>query len=204
MSISKIYLNESATGKLVAAELYDEVSDVHLAMWDATWRPAMKAHCAGRVVSDSPEDHHWDWKNKANHWRPLLQYHSFAIVCRHELQGLMLASDTAQARLAVQAGKPLVYIEFVATAPWNRIEMQQPPRYRGVGTAFVAMAIQLSIDMGYKGRAALHSLPDAETFYKTACGMTAVQRDPGPHQNLMYYELTEKQADMFCQKPGKS
>ncbi|MEI7880931.1 MAG: hypothetical protein WCI95_08665 [bacterium] len=82
--------------------------------------------------------------------------------------------------------------------------MQQPPRYRGVGTAFVAMAIQLSVDMGYKGRAGLHSLPAAETFYKTACGMTAVQRDPGPHQNLMYYELTEKQADMFRQKPGKS
>ena len=34
-------------------------------------------------------------------------------------QGLMLVSDFKSARLQVQFGKPIVYVEFVATAPWN-------------------------------------------------------------------------------------
>src|SRR6267154_6515909 len=92
--------------------------------------PAMEAYCEGRTALNKPEDHHWDWKWKADEWRPLLGYHSFAIVCENDLQGLMLVSDFKSARLRVQFGKPVVYVEFVATAPWNRPELQKPPRFR--------------------------------------------------------------------------
>lgn len=201
---SNVYLQESSSGSYVLAKLYDEVSDKHLAMWNATWKPALEIHCKGRALVDSPEDYHWDWKWKANAWRPLLKYHFYSIMCRGELQGLMLANDTTTARLPEQAGKPLVYIEFVATAPWNRAEVQRPPRYRGVGSAFMAKAVQLSNEMGYSGRIGLHSLPEAERFYRDSCGMTAVQRDPGFLQQLMYFEMSEKQAETFCQKPRKS
>jgi GNAT superfamily N-acetyltransferase len=126
-------------------------------------------------------------------------YHSFAIVCENDLQGLMLASDFRSARLQAQFGKPIVYVEFVATAPWNRPEVQKPPRYRGVGTVMVAAAVELSWDLGYRGRIGLHSLPAAERFYRESCGMTELGKDAA-HQNLMYYEMTDNQAERLRQK----
>ena len=196
-----VYLKESATGKLVEAELYDEVSDTHLAMWDSTWVPAMRAHRA-RTQTASPEDHHWDWRRKANAWRPMLGYRSFAVVCKCELQGMMLASDFQSARLASQFGKPLVYVEYVATAPWNRPEVQKPPRYVGAGGVLVDAAIQLSLDSHFHGRIGLHSLPQAEDFYRRKCGMTELGQDFS-HENLMYFEMTEEQAKEFRRKRGQ-
>ncbi|PYK00350.1 MAG: GNAT family N-acetyltransferase [Verrucomicrobia bacterium] len=199
MTESRVFLRKSETNELVESSLLDEVTDHHLALWNGSWRPAMEAYCAGRVLRDKPEDHHWDWKWKANEWRPLLGYHSFAIVCENDLQGLMVASDFKSARLQAQFGKPIVYVEFVATAPWNRPELQNPPRYRGVGTVMVAAAVELSWDLGYRGRIGLHSLPKAEPFYRESCGMTELGKDAA-HQNLMYYEMTDNQADRFRQK----
>jgi hypothetical protein len=196
MQESRVYLRKSATGQLVEASLLDEVSDRHLALWNGAWQAAMQAHCRGRVFHNKPEDHHWDWKWKANEWRPLLGYHSFAITCEGELQGLMLASDLRSARLEAQFGKPIVYVEFLATAPWNRPEIQNPPRYRGVGTVMVTAAVELSWELGYRGRTGLHSLPAAETFYREVCRMHALGKDSA-HQDLMYFEMTEKQADAF-------
>jgi hypothetical protein len=85
-------------------------------MWSGSWSAAMQAHCAGRTLRDKPEDHHWDWKWKAGERRPMLGYHSFAITSEGELQGLMLVSDLKSARIQAQFGKPIVYVEFVATA----------------------------------------------------------------------------------------
>ena len=196
MTKSAIYLRESATGKHVQATLCDEVSDEHLKMWEATWRPAMEAHCAKRTYHDTPEDAHWDWKTKATGWRSMVSSHSFAIVCRAELQGLMWASDIESARLAAQFGKPLVYVKYLATAPWNRPEVQKPPRYRGVGTVLIAAAMQLSLDLEYEGRIGLHSLPAAERFYQNTFGMRALGRDAAC-EDLMYFEMTEVQAKLF-------
>jgi hypothetical protein len=198
MTRSTIYLWKSETGKLVRAILSDEVSDDHLEMWSTTWLSAMAAYCAGRNPKNKPEDHHWDWQTKSDHWRPLLAYHSFAIVCDGELQGLMLTHDLKTARLPVQAGKAIVYVDYLATAPWNRREIQRPPRYRGVGTAFIAAAAQLSVDLGYRGRIGLHSLPAAEKFYCDACGMTALGPDM-TYYGLTYFEMTERQTVLYRQ-----
>jgi HTH-type transcriptional regulator, competence development regulator len=134
MNVSTVYLKRGDAGELVEASLADEVTDAHISLWDKTWSPMMQAHSANKKLSDKPEDRHWDWREKAGWWRPLLGYHSFALLCRNELQGMMLASDFKSARLQTHFGKPVVYIEFLATAPWNRPEFQKPTRYRGVGT----------------------------------------------------------------------
>src|SRR2546425_5256086 len=118
MTESRVFLRKSETNELVESSLLDEVTDHHLAMWNGSWRPAMQAYCAGRVLRDKPEDHHWDWKWKANEWRYLLGYHSFAIVCENDLQGLMVASDFKSARLQAQFGKPIVYVEW--RRDWTR------------------------------------------------------------------------------------
>lgn len=190
-----------ATDQLVEASLFDEVTDEHLVMWKNTWSPMMQAYCAGRDQADKPEDYQWDWKWKADRWRPLLTFHSFAIVCENDLQGLMLANDLKSARVQAQFGTPIVYVELLATAPWNRAKIQKPKRFRGVGTVMMAAAIQLSLDLGFKGRIGLHSLPDAEAFYQNDCGMTPLGRDTA-YGNWIYFEMTEEQAEAFRQKPS--
>ena len=200
MNVSTVYLKRGDTGKLVEASLVDEVADAHLSLWENSWGPVMKARCANRTLSDQPEDYHWDWRQKAGWWRPLLGYHSFALLCRNELQGLMLASDFRSARIQTQFGKPIIYVEFLATAPWNRPELKKPTRYRGVGTVMMAAAVELSFELGYRGRISLHSLPAAEPFYRDSCKMTGLGADAA-HHDLMYFEMTSSQAEAFRQKP---
>jgi hypothetical protein len=91
MNVSAVYLKHGDTGELAEASLADEVTDAHLSLWDKTWSPVMEAHRVNRTLTNRPEDHHWDWRRKADWWRPLLGYHSFGLLCRNELQGLMLA-----------------------------------------------------------------------------------------------------------------
>lgn len=63
-------------------------------------------------------------------------------------------------------GQKLVYVEYLASAPWNRKEIQRPPRYQGVGTNLLRYARVRSVELGYSGRVGLHSLPGSVKFYE--------------------------------------
>jgi hypothetical protein len=92
----------------------------------------------------------------------------------------------------------VVYIEFLATAPWNRRELCNPRRFAGVGTILAEIAIQLSLDYEFGGRIGLHALPRAADFYRNVLHMTELGPDPDPqHQNLIYFEMTSQQASRF-------
>ncbi len=202
MNESIVYLQRTADGEIIEAKLYDEITSTHLEQWSKTWAPMMAAFCKNRPLTDKPEDSHWDWKDKAAACGPLLSYQSFALNAEGNLQGMMITNNVTSGRLPEQFGKPLIYIEFVATAPWNRPEIQKPPKYRGTGRIFLLAAIETSIDAGFKGRLGLHSLPQAENFYETKCRMTRLGPDSS-HQNLTYYEMTETQADSFRRNRGE-
>ena len=195
MMTSLVYLKESQTGEMVEATLYDEVLQEHLDMWNATWRPIMEDLRQSRSPLERPEDSHWNWPKKVERARSLLAYQSFALVCRDQLQGLLLVRNTASAKLEEQFGKPIVYVELVATAPWNRKQIQSPPAYIGVGRIFMLASIELSRELGFCGRIGLHALSEAELFYER-CGFTRMGNDSS-HQNLCYFEGTEEQAEAF-------
>lgn len=196
MDESKVYLQKGGSGELAEARLFDQITGDHLKLWDDGWQHAMRIHCVGVQLEDRPEDSHWDWKRKIRQAGNLLSYHSFALVCEGDLQGLMVCKDLASAKLPGQFGKPMVYIEFLATAPWNRPEFQQPIRFKGCGRILILAAIEVSRALGGKGRVGLHSLPAAEEFYERKCGMIRLGPDAA-HQNLTYFEMTENQADLF-------
>ena len=99
------------------------------------------------------------------------------------------------ARMAIQAGKPLVYVEYLEVAPWNRSDSAEQ-RFRGVGTALMTAAVDLSLSEGFGGRMALHSLPQAENYYRDFCGMTDLGIDAS-YDNLHYFEMTTHQAAQF-------
>lgn len=203
MNESIVWLREGTTGSPVEASLFDEITDDHLLLWSTTWAPEMKRHVAANPLSSSPEDSHWNWRLKSLASGGLLSRHSFALLCGGELQALMIADDLGSAKLPGQFGLPLVHVEFIATAPWNRPAFQQPVRFKGCGRILLLAAIETSRTCGGKGRIGLHSLPAAEDFYEQKCGMIPLGRDVA-HQNLLYYEMTETQADAFRQNPTKT
>jgi hypothetical protein len=57
--------------------------------------------------------------------------------------------------------------------------------------------------MGLAGRAGLHSLPQAESFYKTRCRMTDFGPDPD-YFDLVYFEYDPQQATDWPADIGES
>lgn len=197
MEESQVYLKRGGTNEMVPASLYDEITSEHLKKWEDTWVHAMKVYNARNPSNQRPEDSHWDWKRKIRHAGNLLSFHAYSLICQNELQGLMLCKDLASAKLPGQFGKAMVYVEFLSTAPWNRPQFQQPVEFKGCGRILILAAIEVSKAQGGRGRIGLHSLPDAEEFYEKKCGMTRLGPDAA-HQGLVYFEMTETQAEMFC------
>jgi hypothetical protein len=83
-------------------------------------------------------------------------------------------------------GKRLVYVDGIATAPNNRIEIQRLPQFKGVGQALLNFARIRSVELGYEGRVGLHSLPRSVGFYEKQnmfnCGAEE------EYDNLVYFE----------------
>lgn len=187
-AVSKVFLRDGASGELAAAELFDAILPAHLDQHEQHWKPA--------VASDDVEHGHWDWRAK---WADCSQQPSqrgFAIECAGLAQGLMIVDTLKPCRTASQAGKRLVYVEYLETAPWNRGACQ---RFKGVGTVLIAAAIQLSIVEGHQGRIGLHSLPQADDFYRFRCGMSDFGPDASyyPEFPLRYFEMTDEQAAIY-------
>ncbi len=186
---SSVFLRAGATGRLVPAELYPEIPQRHLDQHEQFWKPLIAAR--------SEEHGHWDWRRKMRQYKGQLGYQSFSVECEERLQGLMLVNTLQRCRLASQASQHMVYVEYLEAAPWNRPLGTAQPVYKGVGTILLAAAIQLSRDEGFRGRIGLHSLPQADAFYRH-CGMT----DTGPDEDypsypLRYFEMTQAQAMDF-------
>ncbi|MBE9063833.1 GNAT family N-acetyltransferase [cf. Phormidesmis sp. LEGE 11477] len=102
---------------------------------------------------------------------------------------MFIELDMHRSRLDTE--KNIVYVEYLATAPWNRSSSSVPtsslPTYRGVGSGLLSYAIHRSVELEYKGRLGLHALPRAKPFY-TRFGMQKFGRDVDKY-DLEYFEL---------------
>ena len=199
--VSSIYLLDAATGDAVPAELRDAIEEANLVDWQTQWQPALIGVLRtladrGVAISSWPQSWHWDWRRKTAGVQGLLAYQSLSIVAQGVTQGMAQVDLTRSAREGTQSGKPLVYVDYLETAPWNRPDFGTPPRLRGVGIALLTAAVALSEEQGFKGRIGLHSLPQADEFYRDRCKMS----DLGPDaacQGLRYFEMTAEQAEAF-------
>lgn len=102
---------------------------------EAVWGPWRTAAVERLVQSGFPEDAmpqhwHWDWAHKVPKLG-LLTYQGVGVACDDAMQGLMLiAVANHTARLAPDAGRPVVYVDYLESAPG----MCGPwPRNRGTG-----------------------------------------------------------------------
>lgn len=201
VEVSTIYLLEVASGAGVEAELRDAIDTAQLQDWKAHWQPALFAILQemdrqGVPRTKWPQSWHWDWEAKSAQVAGLLAFRGFSVVSAGMTQGLMRIDLNKSAREKSQVGKPLVYVDYLEVAPWNRPELGQAPRLKGVGSALISAAVALSDDEGFKGRVGLHSLPQADAFYRDRCGMSDLGPDAA-YQNLRYFEMTPEQARAF-------
>lgn len=200
MTSHRIRLHHNERGEKVDAILHERIDVAYAQQVDQSWRSYLdgvraRAGASGQMPP-MLEHEHWEWHKKVAVSVHLLSCPTLGIECDGEPQGLMLLqTDGYFARIAEDMDKPLVYITFLASAPWNLPTVVPLPKYKGVGTVLLSAAIQTSIDLGFKGRIGLHSLPQAESYYE--CHNLECFGQDADKQNLKYYELSSKFAAEF-------
>jgi len=153
------------------------LSSKHLSDFETFWR--------NRLQTSAEEDAHWDWIKKKRLYASSASFEKYAVECGQITQGLMMI-ETLGYRSWVEPNRRLVYVDFLATAPWNRPSIQKPPEYRFVGSTLLKFARYRSEELGYGGLVGLHALPRAKPFYEKM-GMM----DYGPDAekgDLTYFE----------------
>lgn len=200
MSASHAVLLRAANGHFIEAVLHERIDAGYALRADDDWQGLLVA-AEQRAVANGGvvpvlEHGHWKWADKVKASSHLLSCPTLAVECEGQAQGLMLVmTDGHFGKLPSEAGRPLVYIVFLATAPWNLPAIVGQPRFTGVGFALLYAAIQMSLDADFKGRIGLHSLPQAEAFYERQ-GFQCLGADPDK-QGLKYYELSSHAASEF-------
>lgn len=190
------------TGEYESAELFDGIDEKNLLDFEREWRPTFvnqlpaNASAVERVAAET-EDAGWDWRRLAEIGSNPLIFGMYAVECASRTQGLMLVRKGGVfSRHPDHEHADLIYIERLASAPWNRPDFSDTPLYKGVGQLLLAAAVNLSLDEELGGRIGLHSLPSAETFYRDVIGMRDLGADT-KHHGLQYFELSDAQAAKF-------
>jgi hypothetical protein len=199
-------------GVVVDASLHKGLTEEQIRRAQAEWEPIRKESIArlrdqGHPLEELPKHWGWDWTRKISRLgNPLLGF--YGIECEGKMQGLLeVAKEGHLAKLPVQKGKPLIYVKYVETAPWNIKLLAPKPHYGGIGSQLMRIAVELSLTEDCKGRVGLHSLPgdkkgEPEWFYQHVCYMEPIEAERDG-EGLLYFELTKEKADEFL-KGGKS
>ena len=201
MNEGDVRLIRRSDGQFVEANLYEGMKPEDLLIVEREWGPVrsqlMQVLLQLKVCRTAwPESLHWDWGKKGPELK-LLASAGFGIVCEKKWQGVMLtktAGYRTQANTEDQ-GKPLVYIDYIETAPWNWnvAELSRSGEFKGVGSILIRQAVLQSEQEGFHGRVGLHALPQAAKFYE-GLGMEGFGPDSAK-QNLSYYELSRDAAN---------
>ncbi|MFQ4138100.1 hypothetical protein PGN35_017460 [Nodosilinea sp. PGN35] len=119
----------------------------------------------GILNATGQPDAGWMWDYKRRQSEQENRYEAYALEAEALTQGLLFL-ETQWRRSQLQSPSRLVYVEALASAPWNRGSLEQPPFFRGVGRTLLLFARQRSLELGYEGRVGLHALPESEAFYR--------------------------------------
>jgi hypothetical protein len=133
------------------------MEEKHLEDYETIWK--------GILLETEQPDRYWMWDYKLRQSNRDQRFEAYAVEVDDLTQGLMLL-ETQWHRSHPPLRHRLVYIEAIASAPWNRRSLEDPPYIRGVGRALLLFARQRSVALGYGGRVGLHALPGVEGFYR--------------------------------------
>lgn len=192
------------TGRTEPADLFEGIDESNLLCFERDWKIAFEARLpadastAERIAANA-QDARWDWRRLAEiRGNPLL-YQMYAVECAGRMQGIMLVKKGGEGCFSRHPDHPkadLIYVDRIATAPWNRPRFMGEPIYKGVGLVLLAAAVNLSFEEELGGRIGLHSLSDAEAFYRDVVGMTDLGPDADQY-GMCFFEMSSAQAQAF-------
>jgi hypothetical protein len=194
---SPIQLLKPVDGTIVDGTLIVDVTVDEVDEAVGLWSPYLIQQLQSGVAQ--PQHAHWEWNRKARAVLGMPGRTICGVMVGGEMQAMMLREDVwSRAKHPDELGRPIVTVEFLSTAPWNDVDIVPTPAYRGAGTILITEAVNHSLSLDYKGRLGLHSLPQAEPFYRNRCKMVDLGPDPDPdHQGLRYFEFTKETAHEF-------
>jgi hypothetical protein len=161
---------------------------------EALWKPY-------RQAIPQAEHSHWDWSLKTGRL-VIPRARIMGIECRGVIEGMAFVLEQGKfARLPPAVGRPLLYVDFLETAPWNLRTFVANPRFRGVGQTMMVAVTRLSELLGCEGRVGLHALQQAEDFYARKCQMSVLGPDPW-YYGLWYFEWTTDVARRYVEESG--
>ena len=128
---------------LVSAVVIRDLPAPCLEKIEKVWMPAREQ--AARIfhqAGEGGEHGHWDWRNKV--WSAESGRHRLmSVECRDDAQGLMAVLSSPRSAVIKTARSPVLYVDFLETAPWNLKGLPTRPRFLGVGTILIAEAVKL-------------------------------------------------------------
>lgn len=145
------------------------------------------------LIEAEQADKNWNWDYKLRLATTEERFEAYVVEQDNVVHGVVLI-ETQWHRSQLNYGEattlenrqPLVYVEYLASAPWNRRSLEDPPFFTGIGGVMLAFARQRSVALGYGGRVGLHSLPHAEAFYRR---YNMPNYGPDPEKDgLVYFE----------------
>lgn len=142
---------------------------------------------ASLLTAYNIEDLQWDWLNKAVHCNTD-EYRWFYLIIEEKVQATCIIYHPKKSQFDTEN---IFYVDYLATAFWNRSRPDYKRQYAGLATILLAHGIRYAIDqLKYRPGFCLHSLPKAESYY-VGLGMT----DFGPDkekQDLKFFEAESK------------
>ena len=208
MTSKKIEIVRVADQAVLKAELVTGLRPEDLIDIDRQWlalrqRVVRRLNNAGVPPERWPESSGWNWVKKSAALK-LMAIRGFGIRIDERWIGVSMI-NVAQftARLAPDQQKPLVYLEFIETAPdcWPVKITGVEPEFGGCGVQMLRQVVFESLDEGFHGRVGLHSLDQSRSFYERH-GMTFIEVD-AKKENLAYYEFTKETAAAFLRVGNK-
>ena len=175
------------------------------------WNDAKSAILANLLSQEMPNDEaglrvlfegaglsdwHWDWT-----WKSLTcrgdDFIWLYLVTEHErVQAIAIIYHPKMSRLD---DEPIFYIDYVATAYWNRNPKSGTVEFKGAARRLIAEAtLHANKSIGYRAGFSLHSLPTAESYYEKL-GLTKFEKDPSK-EDLVYFEADESAATALLQE----
>jgi len=193
----RVQLWDRKNNTTVSADMLPAMTPEQLVHAEGRWQKfrARARQRRRRVGVPAPEHDHWNWDEKS-HDLKFTAYRCLGIRYDDDVQGLMMISMLAvQGRAKAHCGKPVLYIKYIESAPWNlKAYAGEEARFGGVGVSLIRAAIAVSEEEEFRGRIALHALPQSEAFYTKF--MEDLGIDPSM-ERLRYFEMTEEQAHKF-------
>ena len=140
------------------------------------------------------EDYHWNWYEKAIRYNTS-GYNWFFLKTPDGIQSVCV---TFHHKKSILQNIDIFYIQYIASAPWNRISSLHERRYKGTGIEIIKQIQLYFVKMYHLSYGfSLHSLPQAQKFYEKF-GMVNLPEHNGL-DGLFFYEIDKEHAISFTE-----